>query len=321
MLADVLTKLGCERELLLRALADGVWRIAPTEEALERKMNIRAGRQQRKKQQKLLKEQSEDSLHLDDVWTPLEGAKASEGLTRCGLPTHSDLAMEEVRQKQVELRKGCRLLTVQSRERYPVTAAGGSIASTAKTATTAKWTQPTQRAQRRQRTKRRKEVRCDVAEKTGVAKLVVFSGALPLGHTTLTLAGIDSAGWPHDSFSQLDLGAKLALQNPFESVQIETGALLQESEPEELVVLSLSHGGNSAYRLASGIERATGRAVRGVVMWDFISAFGRIMPGPPAAVASAFEKQHDMTSRSGAAHIEVKTRVASASPDFRPWVV
>eukprot|EP00435_Cladocopium_sp_Y103_P043435 s320_g12.t1 len=60
MLADVLTKLGCERELLLQALADGVWRIAPTEEAIERKMNIRAGRQQRKKQQKLLKEQQLD---------------------------------------------------------------------------------------------------------------------------------------------------------------------------------------------------------------------------------------------------------------------
>jgi hypothetical protein len=57
MLADVLTKLGCERELLLRALADGFWKIAPSEEALERKMNIRAGRQQRKKQQKLQKQQ------------------------------------------------------------------------------------------------------------------------------------------------------------------------------------------------------------------------------------------------------------------------
>ena len=48
MLADVVTKLGCEREPLPRALADGFWRIAPSEEALEKKMAIRAGRRQRK---------------------------------------------------------------------------------------------------------------------------------------------------------------------------------------------------------------------------------------------------------------------------------
>ena len=48
MLADVVTKLGCEREPLPRALADGFWRIAPSEDALEKKMAIRAGRRQRK---------------------------------------------------------------------------------------------------------------------------------------------------------------------------------------------------------------------------------------------------------------------------------
>lgn len=131
-----------------------------------------------------------------------------------------------------------------------------------------------------------------------------------MGRTTLTLAGMDLAGWPHDSFSQIDLGHKLALQNPFESVLIETGAVLQECEPEELVVLTLSYGGNSGYRLASNIERATGRTVRGVVMWDFITPFGRGLQGPPLFETPAF-KTGDMKG------IETYAQLATASPDFR----
>jgi hypothetical protein len=53
---------------------------------------------------------------------------------------------------------------------------------------------------------------------------------------------MDLAGWPHDSFSQIDLGHKLALQNPFESVLIETGAVLQECEPEEILGLRSTKG-------------------------------------------------------------------------------
>lgn len=56
-----------------------------------------------------------------------------------------------------------------------------------------------------------------------------------------------------------------------------------------LVVLTLSYGGNSGYRLASNIERATGRTVRGVVMWDFITPFGRGLQGGPLVVGSARE--------------------------------
>ena len=52
MLADVLTKVGCERELLLEALSSGTWKLAPTEEALRKKEQIRAGRHQRKQLKK-----------------------------------------------------------------------------------------------------------------------------------------------------------------------------------------------------------------------------------------------------------------------------
>ncbi|CAE7616057.1 RE2, partial [Symbiodinium sp. CCMP2592] len=48
MLADVLTKVGCEREPLLEALRTGQWRLEPYEEARLRKQAIRLGRQVRK---------------------------------------------------------------------------------------------------------------------------------------------------------------------------------------------------------------------------------------------------------------------------------
>lgn len=60
MLADVLTKLGCERELILQALSSGVWKLAPTDEALEKKAAIRAGRQNRKQQKKGIQLSPED---------------------------------------------------------------------------------------------------------------------------------------------------------------------------------------------------------------------------------------------------------------------
>ena len=48
MLADVLTKVGCERAPLLEALYSGQWRLEPTEEAKLKKLSIRAGRHARK---------------------------------------------------------------------------------------------------------------------------------------------------------------------------------------------------------------------------------------------------------------------------------
>ena len=48
MLADVLTKAGCEREPLLAALHDGCWQLTPSSEALAKKARIRAGRHARK---------------------------------------------------------------------------------------------------------------------------------------------------------------------------------------------------------------------------------------------------------------------------------
>ncbi|CAE7745994.1 RE1 [Symbiodinium sp. KB8] len=48
MLADVLTKLGCEREPILEAMEKGQWRLAPSEEASLKKLAIQAGRQSRK---------------------------------------------------------------------------------------------------------------------------------------------------------------------------------------------------------------------------------------------------------------------------------
>lgn len=48
MLADVLTKLGCERELMLEVLSTGKWTLLPTEMALQKKAKIRMDRQARK---------------------------------------------------------------------------------------------------------------------------------------------------------------------------------------------------------------------------------------------------------------------------------
>lgn len=48
MLADVLTKIGCERELLLQALEHGTWQLLPSAEALRQKQQIREGRHRRK---------------------------------------------------------------------------------------------------------------------------------------------------------------------------------------------------------------------------------------------------------------------------------
>lgn len=48
MLADVLTKIGCERELLLQALEQGTWQLLPSAEALRQKQLIREGRHRRK---------------------------------------------------------------------------------------------------------------------------------------------------------------------------------------------------------------------------------------------------------------------------------
>ncbi|CAE7930582.1 brap-2 [Symbiodinium necroappetens] len=48
ILADVLTKCGCEREPLLSALFNGTWRLEPSDEAQRKKEQIRAGRKTRK---------------------------------------------------------------------------------------------------------------------------------------------------------------------------------------------------------------------------------------------------------------------------------
>ncbi|CAE7548475.1 RE2, partial [Symbiodinium necroappetens] len=48
MLADVLTKLGCDRDPLLRALCEGEWQLQPSSEARDRKLAIQIGRHARK---------------------------------------------------------------------------------------------------------------------------------------------------------------------------------------------------------------------------------------------------------------------------------
>ena len=48
MLADVLTKAGCDRDALLSALAEGEWQLEPSSAAKEKKLLIQAGRHARK---------------------------------------------------------------------------------------------------------------------------------------------------------------------------------------------------------------------------------------------------------------------------------
>jgi len=57
MLADVLTKIGCEREPLLEAMSSGVWKLEASDVAKAKKQSIREGRQRRKQQKQL---QAED---------------------------------------------------------------------------------------------------------------------------------------------------------------------------------------------------------------------------------------------------------------------
>lgn len=57
MLADVLTKIGCEREPLLEAMSSGLWKLEASEVAKAKKQSIREGRQRRKLQKQ---QQAED---------------------------------------------------------------------------------------------------------------------------------------------------------------------------------------------------------------------------------------------------------------------
>eukprot|EP00434_Breviolum_minutum_P038574 symbB.v1.2.034224.t1/scaffold4384.1/size41667/2 len=57
MLADVLTKIGCEREPLLEAMSSGLWKLEASEVAKAKKQSIREGRQRRKQQKQ---QQAED---------------------------------------------------------------------------------------------------------------------------------------------------------------------------------------------------------------------------------------------------------------------
>jgi hypothetical protein len=52
MLADVLTKLKCERELISYAMSTGFWKLQPSEETEQQKKRIREGGEKRKAQRK-----------------------------------------------------------------------------------------------------------------------------------------------------------------------------------------------------------------------------------------------------------------------------
>ena len=63
MVADVLTKAGCEREPLLDVLSRGCWKLEPSKEALLKKQQIREGRHRRKQQSKLKAEDGCEKIH------------------------------------------------------------------------------------------------------------------------------------------------------------------------------------------------------------------------------------------------------------------
>jgi len=103
-------------------------------------------------------------------------------------------------------------------------------------------------------------------------KVVLFSGIIILRRNMdASLPGMDLLGRQHEFIQQLLTGEKMALPHPFASQLLATGMLLEEAEPSELILASISHGGNSCHAVTSNIERATGEPVRGVVMWDFLS--------------------------------------------------
>ena len=60
MVADVLTKIGCERELLQHVLSEGCWQLLPTQKAIEKKQAIRDGRHKRKAKKKTADDAAED---------------------------------------------------------------------------------------------------------------------------------------------------------------------------------------------------------------------------------------------------------------------
>eukprot|EP00434_Breviolum_minutum_P011462 symbB.v1.2.010107.t2/scaffold654.1/size209194/3 len=103
-------------------------------------------------------------------------------------------------------------------------------------------------------------------------KVVLFSGAAILWRNMdASLPGMDLLGTQHKFIQQLLAGEKMALLHPFASQLLATGMLLEEAKPSELILASISHGGNSCHAVTSNIERATGEPVRGVVMFDFLS--------------------------------------------------
>ena len=67
MVADVLTKAGCEREPLLDVLSRGCWQLQPSKEALLKKQHIREGRHRRKMLAKSNAEDGCEKIHVSAV--------------------------------------------------------------------------------------------------------------------------------------------------------------------------------------------------------------------------------------------------------------
>ena len=74
MLADVLTKSGCEREPLLQVMDTCVWRLQPSEEARVRKLMIRAGRRKTEKRSQTFHDCEAKEASESDMQNQHEGS-------------------------------------------------------------------------------------------------------------------------------------------------------------------------------------------------------------------------------------------------------
>ena len=197
----------------------------------------------------------QDSFFLNDIWSPTLVAGDSLEEVRGESPSNYHQVNGSAQQSDVQI--GRRTILARCKKRFSLMnykRTGGQAFQSGRPA-------------------RAKDGRfvLKATAKEGL-KVVLFSGAAILWRNMdASLPGMDLLGTQHKFIQQLLAGEKMALLHPFASQLLATGMLLEEAKPSELILASISHGGNSCHAVTSNIERATGEPVRGVVMFDFLS--------------------------------------------------
>ena len=197
----------------------------------------------------------QDSFFLNDIWSPT--LVAGDSLEEVRGESTSSYHQVNGSAQQSDVQIGCRTILARCKKRFSLMnykRQGGQAVQSGQPA----------------RVKDGRFV-LKATPKEGL-KVVLFSGGgIMWRNMHASLPGMDLLGTQHKFIQQVLTGEKMALLHPFASQLLVTGMLLEEAEPSELILASISHGGNSCHAVTANIERATGEPVRGVVMWDFIT--------------------------------------------------